>query len=427
MRLLIRIGIPLLTLIAGVLWGGYAYQKTKFPFDGSIPAIQSAVLRNTHARFQPRQRNKTDSQQGAQTALEDLGYMAGSEQASDEAGVVVHNEELAAGGLNLYVSGHDDVAILMDMDGQEVHRWTGSLSEVIPAEDARLLKDRFRKAHLAENGDLTVVYGGHAWLARYDKDSNLLWHTKGGYHHDLDVLPDGRIFAIGSKAHKLDRIHKKHPVIEDFICILDEAGKEVFSTSVLEAFENSDFAPMLGLMPAFGDITHTNSIEVLREIPEGAPESWQEGHVLISVREMDTIAVIDIATERVVWAMTGIWDGQHQAHLLANGKMLLFDNYGTGMSRIIEMDARTLAIEWDYQGNAENDFYSETCGSQQRLANGNTLITESDSGRAFEVTPNGTVVWRFVSPHRPENDASLVATLFEVWRYSDESLPFLSE
>jgi hypothetical protein len=35
-----------------------------------------------------------------------------------------------------------------------------------------------------------------------------------------------------------------------------------------------------------------------------------------------------------------------------------------------------------------------------RLPNGNTLIVESDAGRAFEVTAEGEIVWEFLNPDR---------------------------
>jgi hypothetical protein len=50
------------------------------------------------------------------------------------------------------------------------------------------------------------------------------------------------------------------------------------------------------------------------------------------------------------------------------------------------------------------------------LWNGNTLITESENGRAIEVTRGGRVVWEFNSPHRAGPRSELVATLFEVLR-----------
>ncbi len=45
-----------------------------------------------------------------------------------------------------------------------------------------------------------------------------------------------------------------------------------------------------------------------------------------------------------------------------------------------------------------------------------TMITESESGRAFEVTPEKLIVWEFISPHRTGEEDELVATLFDVHR-----------
>ena len=407
--------IPLLALAVGTIYGGWAFQRIRFPFDGSVPGLESPALRNTEARFRPAglPANLATSVENAA----ELGYMAGSEEATEQAGVVVHDAEASWQGLNLCVSGHGEEATLLDMDGEVVHRWQYDLRAEIPAEQAATLRARFRRAHLGPDGSLTAVYGGHSWLVKLDKDSKLLWKKEDGFHHDLEVRPDGKIYAIASRGHVLERIHAKRPVIEDFIVILSPDGEELARQSILEAFENSDYAPMLALMPAFGDILHTNSIEVLGEPHPDAPASWQAGQVLVSIREMDTIAVIDLGEQRVVWAATGRWDGQHQPTVLENGNLLLFDNYGTGMSRIMEFAPNATDLVWDYLGNPDNGFHSETCGSNQRLPNGNTLITESDSGRAFEVNANGKQVWRFVSPHRAGEQGELVATLFDLMRY----------
>jgi len=42
-------------------------------------------------------------------------------------------------------------------------------------------------------------------------------------------------------------------------------------------------------------------------------------------------------------------------------------------------------------------FYSSLVSSAQRLPNGNTLITEGQSGRIFEVTPEHEIVWEYMS------------------------------
>ena len=55
----------------------------------------------------------------------------------------------------------------------------------------------------------------------------------------------------------------------------------------------------------------------------------------------------------------------------------------------------------------------------QRLENGNTLVTESDSGRAREVSPEGQLVWEFRNPFRAGEGGAWVATLFELRRVDD--------
>jgi hypothetical protein len=86
------------------------------------------------------------------------------------------------------------------------------------------------------------------------------------------------------------------------------------------------------------------------------------------------------------------------------------------------MDARTMDVVWSYDGTADAPFFTNTCGAAQRLDNGNTLITESARGRAFEVMHDGTIVWEFLSPHRAGEDGRYVALLPELRRIPDETV-----
>ena len=58
-----------------------------------------------------------------------------------------------------------------------------------------------------------------------------------------------------------------------------------------------------------------------------------------------------------------------------------------------------MSVAWKYQGNAREPFSSPSCGTSVRLPNGNTIITETNKGRAFEVTMEGKIVWEFYNPH----------------------------
>ena len=61
----------------------------------------------------------------------------------------------------------------------------------------------------------------------------------------------------------------------------------------------------------------------------------------------------------------------------------------------------------------------------QRLPNGNTFINEGLSGRLFEVTPGGDVVWEYVSPYfgpaaAPDKVQSNM--IFRAYRYSQDEI-----
>jgi hypothetical protein len=79
--------------------------------------------------------------------------------------------------------------------------------------------------------------------------------------------------------------------------------------------------------------------------------------------------------------------------------VLIFDNgMLRGWSRVVEVDPETDRIVWEYPGEKGAPFYTRGRGGSQRLPNGNTLIAESNEGRAFEVTRSGEIVWEFRNP-----------------------------
>jgi outer membrane protein assembly factor BamB len=96
------------------------------------------------------------------------------------------------------------------------------------------------------------------------------------------------------------------------------------------------------------------------------------------------------------------------------GNILIFDNggssgfgtpsaiapsgsgiYARATSRILEIDPVTFELVWSYDGP---NFYAMNISGAQRLPNGNTLITEGPSGRIFEVTVEGEIVWEYIHP-----------------------------
>src|ERR1043166_3827995 len=131
-----------------------------------------------------------------------------------------------------------------------------------------------------------------------------------------------------------------------------------------------------------------------------------DGNLILSFRDISTVIMIDRQTGAIYWKLGAPpLAGQHAAHMLANGNVLLFDNgphrldHSFPFSRALEIDPATKKIVWKYQEARVAGFFSPRLSNAQRLPNGNTLINEGWFGRLFEVTRDGSVVWEYVNPY----------------------------
>ena len=330
-----------------------------------------------------------------------IGYLGGADANLEQTGVVQHVVGRVQQGINLYNPAHEAEAYLIDLEGNQLHRWALPLEQAFPdGEPATEITRYWRRVRLLDDGGLLAIYEG-VGVVRIDRDSQLIWSNKNGAHHDLDFTHEGQVATLRRKLHINPEIHPSEPVLEDFIELLDpQTGESLETFSVYDAFAQSSHASAIIARADSGDVFHTNTLQVLDGTLADAIPAFARGNYLISMRSISVIAVIDAKSKRVVWSMAGQWKHQHEPQVLANGNLLIFDNSGNGRwSKVIEFDPRTQEIYWAYYGTPENEFHSKTLGSQQRLANGNTLITETTAGRVREISAQGEEVWRFHSPH----------------------------
>ena len=359
-----------------------------------------------------------------------LGYLQGYTEATEDVSVVLYDDKLSLKGVNVINSGHQGgVCWLIDMQGNVLHEW-------------RLdLQMGFDQSYVYENGDLLAVVMNHG-LFKVDKDSNIIWAYTERVHHDLDVHGNGDIYVLTQgvvewpgewktemAGREINSWTNEPSILNDYITILDSEGSEKKSISILRAFQNSDYQYLLDdlrFMNEKYDLFHTNHVEILDGLVDEKYWMFQKGHVLISIRNMSVIAVIDVETEKVTWAMTGIWKNQHSPTVVNNGHILIFDNAGNrGRSQVFEFDPITQGISWIYKGDTPDDFYSSIGGYNQKLANGNILITDTTNGRAFEVTSENKIVWEYFNTYRAGENDELIAVLHKVIRIDEGKLPFL--
>lgn len=362
-----------------------------------------------------------------------------------DTGVRRHDPERAYEGVTLFTSGHSQRAYLVAMDGEIVHEWHLPFSRVWSApphlDGADTPDDliTWRKAHLMPNGELLAVYAGVGmpWgygLARMDAKSQLIWKYDAHVHHDVEVGPDGTIYTLAHEvltepiAGLADQLTP--PLIEDYLVVLSSEGRERQVLAVSDAFRGSSYAALLHMpRPNLkGDLWHANAIEPLTPALADRFPQFEAGQVLVSLLGADCLAVVDLHREKVVWAVLGPWRAQHDPDFLPSGNILLFDNHGHlgpgGRSRVVEFEPTSLATVWQYAGTDDDPLFSKGRGSQQRLPNGNTLITDSYGGRLLEVTTGGAVVWEYVSPFRAPHDHHLAGHLHWAQRFAPDDLEF---
>ncbi|MCK4341226.1 MAG: aryl-sulfate sulfotransferase [Phycisphaerae bacterium] len=359
--------------------------------------------------------NKDEQAAAAQRdRLEGLPYVDSVDVEEDEAdGVVIFDQELSCPGYNLYSVQMLSLAELIDAEGKVVNSWKYTPSP------------RWERAELLPNGDLLVVGaepyewqdGGPAhrihdearYVLRFNWAGELLWQKKYRAHHDIELTPDGKLLLLTFNRTLVPTLHPTVKVRDDQLTLLEQDGTLIESKSMLAAVSRSrEVFPLrprpptsLG-GPAWLDVFHSNSIEWMRRRHLfGRHPIYNAGNILVCFRHQDRIAVFNWERNEILWAWgEGELLGPHDAQVLDDGRILVFDNgLGRDYSRVVELDPLTEKIVWQYKAQTPSDFYTKSKGSAQRLPNGHTLIAESDEGRAFEVTPDGEVVWEFICPH----------------------------
>ena len=425
-----RIPLKLLTAaVTGVMaaagffaWGYFAHRNQVFPYKLVRVGLGGVTHLPETTKLPP------VSPSANVDVLRAIPYVgAHFDPSGSPGGVIRRHADRATEGYNFYPV--RDGAHLLDMQGRVVHRWK------IPGADvfhATLLPAGELVAIATEGGALTVRETGGK-LLKVAADSRVLWSQPGRWHHDLSVAANGDIYALINVVERIPDVNARMNLASDYVAVLSASGELRDRISVLRAMQTSRYR---FLLPSVADVVfpcefssgeaceldllHANHVEVFDGSVQGSP-LYRQGNLLVSMRTINTIAIIDGATREVVWAWgPGNLTQQHHPTLLPNGNILVFDN-GLKRSEVVEIDPRTERVVWRYA--PPEGFWSERQGSVQRLGNGNTLITESDRGRVFEITPDGTTVWEFKNPDI--DDRSMRRTIWRMLRFRPSELSFL--
>jgi hypothetical protein len=339
-------------------------------------------------------------------------------------GLTIYNPEKSYVGFTIYCKPSLNKIIVLDMEGREFHEWT--------TPDPYLTFCGLGKP--LDNGNILAFVKARDMsksLIQMDWDSNIMWQYSSkeiqNFHHDFHRISNKNTLILGS-------VYKNAPYIipgqikDDIIIEVDEESNIIWQWSTVDHFDQLGFSEQsrnLIYQKDQADVFHTNSIQSLPHTSISDMDSrFMEGNILVSQRNTNTIFVIDRRTGNVVWTRSKSI-GQHHARMIPNGldvagNIILFDNGGPAgyptQARLFSLVAEINPLHpapavWEYNGNMNNNsilrsFCSPFMGSAQRLPNGNTLITESEWGRIFEVTKEGETVWEYVNPYFSKGEES---------------------
>jgi hypothetical protein len=355
------------------------------------------------------------------------------EESEGLSGVVHHDEGLAYEGINIYNPRNLPTAYLMDMSGEILHTWSAKIHD----------DDSWVYIEMLPNGDLLAIVD-EIMLIKLDWDSNVIWTKDIRVHHDMVIKGDGKLVILTMRPDFF-RVRGVPILVRDeqitFLSETQDVTKQISFTDLLRDLIPSDRYLRQYLWFAYPpnfiktvtalrdnnyevsdarvfDLFHSNTVEI---IDRDFDNIFRQGNILFCIRNLHVIGVVDPVTDKLLWT----WGSEHlnRPHhptLLDNGHILVFDN-GThrGFSRVVVMDPSTNEITWEYRSDPPEEFFTMTRGGNQRLPNGNTLITCSDKGYAFEVTENGEIVWEFFNPETTNGSRSIIYRLMRITNPED--------
>lgn len=364
---------------------------------------------------------------------------------------------------------------LVDMNGNLVHTWDigGIPVKMLPGGDligAMGLYpgdyDLVRMSQVSWTGEEHWAYqnfapaGDGTFAARQHHDFQREGNPVGYWAPGQDFVDNGSTLVL---AHEF----RSAPEIRDD-GLDDDVVYEVDATGTLKGsvWRAADHVSEFGFdEAALADIRTRNPGTTLEWLHCNSaslvgPNHWfDEGHtefapnnIILSSRNANFVAIIDRETGKIVWRVgpdfagrpeekLGQFSGQHNPHLIPKGlpgagNMIVFDNggvsgfggpnntdrYSRGWSRVLEFNPVTFDAVWQYgSASGSENFYSAFVSNEQRLPNGNTVITIGLPGRVIEVAPSKEVVWQYTYTATGSGRGS--SSLYRSYRIAPDWLP----
>jgi len=284
---------------------------------------------------------------------------------------------------------------LLAVDGSIAHSWATNYSDIVQDGSNQTF---LHGAYVQRDGSILVAYDSGTGLARLDSCGAPIWaRTDAYYHHVIQRGATGFwTWRAAAKANGDDQhlyrfdgdtgeALKSIDLIDDVVA---RSPANALITSIPSGYQfrrdTWDWS-----MP---DLFHPNDLEPLTAEMADAFPQFSPGDLLVSLRNVNLVAVIDRQSREILWSAHGPWKEQHDPDWQADGTITVYNNNpGRGRSNIVRIDPKTNAASVLFNGEGPR-YYSKVMGQHQLLPNGNWLILSPTEGRIMEVTATGDMV-----------------------------------
>ena len=318
-------------------------------------------------------------------------------------------------------------AEIINLDNETVHKWNidwfkiWSDAKHLPENDIPKEKPgtHIQGAIVLENGDLVFNFE-YLGLVRINREGKVVWRLPYQTHHSIHKHDDGNLWICGRKYRTEKNPSLPHlvpPFYEETILEVTPEGKILREWNIADILRKNGYTGLLyqgtlnnestqikgdDFLLGSDDILHLNDVEPFSaKLQEGF---FNQGDVLVSLRNINTVFVFNVETEKIKFISIGQFVRQHDPDFIDGNTFSVFDNNNNSapqgdlrQSRITIVSAQDNTNKVYFEGTSEKPFFTNVMGKHQWLPNGNLLITETMSGKGFEIDRQGEVVWQYIN------------------------------